>query len=191
MEWLNLNPDLLLAVVAAAAFVAGVVFARFVLRSANKRVQTGVDRRDHQIRQLEADLRVAERRLEEYTAQLETKSEEFDQSMATVCDLNALLDTRNSEVEQLRKEVKGAVKKTRELRRELTDRAEETLREHVRAKEVQDELDVVRAGSDAIISEFSRLQHEDDDAAAAEPSQQDLLGEDLLFDEDDDRPTGA
>ncbi len=191
MEWLNLNPDLMPAAVAAVAFVAGVLFARFALRSANKRVQTGVDRRDHQIRQLEADLRVAERRLEEYTAQLETKSEEFDQSMATVCDLNALLDTRNSEVEQLRAEVKGAVKKTRELRRELTDRAEETLREHVRAKEVQDELDVVRAGSDAIISEFSRLQHEDNDAAVSEPSQQDLLGEDLLFDEDDDRPTGA
>ncbi len=167
MDWLNLNQDLLLMAVATGSFVAGVLFTRFALRSANKRVKTGVDRRDHQIRELEADLRVAERRLEEYTTQLETKTEECDQSMATVCDLNALLESRDSEVEELRKEVKGAVRKTRELRRELTDKAEETLREHVRAKEAQDELDVVRAGSEAIMSEFSRLHDDEEDQPTA------------------------
>lgn len=154
--------NLVLAAACAGSFVLGVLFARLIFRS-GKVTDKRQDPRDHHIRQLEADLRLVRRKLEESTLQLETRSEEFDQSMATVHDLNSLLEQRNHEVEDLRKEVKGAVKKTRELRRELTDRAEETLREHVRAKEAETELDVVRAGSDALISEFTRAQQEEAD----------------------------
>ena len=182
MDWQSINQDYVLIAIAAGSFVAGVVFTRLALRT-GKRSAAGEDRRDHLIRQLEADLRVAQRRLEEYTVQIETKTQECDQSMATVLDLNALLDTRNCEVENLRKEVKGAVRKTHELRRELTNRAEETLREHVRAEEAQTELDVVRAGSDAIVSEFSRYQQNDRDDDAHDPEQADLLEDDLLRDD--------
>ncbi|NND55080.1 MAG: hypothetical protein HKN56_08945 [Gammaproteobacteria bacterium] len=145
--------------VAAAAFVLGFVFARFVHGSRRIAV-TGEDRRDRRIRELEVDLRLTERKLEDAEHKLESTAEEFDQSMATVVDLNALLEERDSQVQELRSEVKGAVRKTRELRRELTERAEETMREHVRAKEARDELDVMRAGSDALVTEFERVQQE-------------------------------
>jgi len=45
-------------------------------------------------------------------------------------------------------------------RTEPADRAKETMREYVRAKEARDELDVMRAGSDALVSEFERVQQE-------------------------------
>lgn len=161
MDWLltYAEQNLPLLAACAASFVLGVVFSGLTFRSRRAAV-TRQDPRDHHIRQLEADLRLTRRKLEESTLQLETRSEEFDQSMATVHDLNSLLEQRNHQVEDLRKEVKGAVRKTRELRRELTERAEETLREHVRAKEAETELDVVRAGSDALISEFTRSQED-------------------------------
>ena len=164
MQWLiaMLEENTTLLIASAVSFVAGAVFIRMVSGRDTAR-KTGEDPRNHRIRELEADLRLAQRRLEEYTDQLETKTREVDDSMATVHDLNALLEERQSEVEVLRGEVKGAVQKTRELRRELTDRAEETLREHVRAKEAQTELEVVRAGSDALVSEFTRVQQESDE----------------------------
>lgn len=181
MDWQSLNPDYLIIATASGSFVVGVLFTRLALRSEN-RAKLGEDRRDFLIRQLEADLRVAQRRLDEYSTQLETKSEAYDESMATVLDLNALLETRDGEVEHLRKEVKGAVKKTHELRRELTDRAEETLREHVRAEEARTELDIAIAGSDAIVSEFTRIQ-DDKKADTQEPDQADMLTDDFFVDE--------
>ena len=165
MDWfLQLTEhDWMLIGAVAGAFVLGFVFARLLSGKGRSKV-VAEDRRDHRIRELEADLRLANRKLEESAVQLETTTQEFDQSMATVHDLSALLAERDEEVQGLRTEVKGAVQKTRELRRELTDRAEETMREHVRAKEAQDELDIVRAGSDALVSEFERVQQEADDS---------------------------
>jgi len=191
MDLTDFNQDYLLAAVAAVSFVVGTLFARLVFGS-GKSAAAGEDPRNRRIRQLEADLKVAQRRLEEYTRQLDTKTAEFDQTMATVHDLNALLEERDGEVAGLRGEVKSAVAKTRELRRELTDRAAETIREHVRAEEAHTELAVAQAGSDAIISEFSRLQNSrsDDrpDEASGEPEQSDMLDDDSLFDEP--RPGG-
>ena len=181
MDWQSINQDYVLIAIASGSFMAGVVFTRLALRS-GKRAVASEDRRDHLIRQLEADLRLAKRQLEEYAVQVETKTQECDQSMATVFDLNALLDQRNNEVASLRNDVKGAVKKTHELRRELTNRAEETLREHVRAEEARTELDVVRAGSDAIVSEFARYQKRDDDTFDG-PAQPDLLADDIMRDD--------
>ena len=168
MDYQSLIADGQLTLVAACAgsFVLGAILSRIVSGSAKSSKTVAQDPRDHQIRQLEADLRLTQRKLEDSTEQLENQTQEFDQSMATVHDLSSLLEQRNEEVEDLRKEVKGAVKKTHELRRELTDRAEETMREHVRAKEAETELDVVRAGSDALISEFNRVQEETDDKDA-------------------------
>ena len=50
--------------------------------------------------------------------------------------------------------------RTRELRQELQDRASETIRESVRAREAETELEVARAGSEAVLSEINRLQEE-------------------------------
>jgi len=162
MDWLLALTDKNLILIAASAgsFFVGVVFSRIVFGTRKSKIASE-DPRNHRIRQLEVDLRLAERRLEEYDEQLATKTYEVDQSMATVHDLNAVLSQRESEVEVLRSEVKGAVKKTRELRQELTDRAAETIREHVRAEEAQTELEVVRAGSDALISEFNLVHHDE------------------------------
>ena len=183
MDFANFSQDHLLIAAVSASFVVGALFARVVFGSRKSAATAGEDPRNKRIRQLEADLKVAERKLDEYSSQLETKAEEFDQSMATVHDLNSLLEERNGEVEGLRQEIKSEVAKTRELRRELSDRAAETIREHVRAEEAQTELAVARAGSDAIISEFSRLQEDDADKESDTPEQSDLLDDASLFDE--------
>ena len=82
MDWQSFNQDYVLIAIASGSFMAGVVFTRLALRS-GKRAAASEDRRDHLIRQLEADLRLAKRQLEEYAVQVETKTQECDQSTAT------------------------------------------------------------------------------------------------------------
>ena len=53
-------------------------------------------------------------------------------------------------VEILRNDLKESVIKTRELRSELTDRAEEGVKSHVKLREVETELSVAQATTDMI-----------------------------------------
>jgi chromosome segregation ATPase len=155
VEWDQLNQGYLQVYIAAGALVAVVFFSWLFRRTL--RPESTEDPRNHLIRELEADLRLAQRRVEELTEQLDTKTQDFDQSIETVCDLSELLKSRDGQIDSLRVDVKGAVAKTRDLRHELTERATETIREHVRAEAAQTELAVARAGSEAMASEFNRV----------------------------------
>ncbi len=134
------------------AFVIG-VFLGFIARG-RTRVSRTEDPRNKQIRQLEADLRLAEKRLGESEELLVARAREVEETQGTVTDLQLELDRREEEATRLKNDLKGAVNKTRELRQELTEKAAETVRERVRAKEALTELEVVRAGSDAMYDEY-------------------------------------
>jgi chromosome segregation ATPase len=180
MDWRTLNHDYLMAAIAGGAFLLGVLLT--ALARSGKSASLSEDPRNNQIRQLEADMRVNERRLKEVVEKLDSRNNEYDDSVGTVHDLEAVLAEREGEVEKFRQEVHAAVKKTQELRLELTDRAAETIREKVKVKEYETELDVVKAGSQVMAGEFARLQNADGTDEHAEGSDiDDLLDDDALL----------
>lgn len=151
------NPNLLAA--GAAGFFVGALLAR-LSSGAARREALKEDPRNHRIRELEADLRATRKQLAEQEKALEQKSGEFTTSVATLQTLNATLSARDEQIRALEADLQGSIAKTNELRRELQERAAETVREQVRAEEAVTELQVERAGSEAVMNEIARLQQE-------------------------------
>jgi len=129
---------------------------------------TREDPRNSKIRQLDADLRLANRQLEEVQEQLQKRVSEFEQSVTTLQEVRAELSARSAEASSLREDLQDEVRKTRELRQELTDQAQERLREQVIRREAETQLEVVQAGSEAVMDEFSRLREAEE--ATAKPA---------------------
>ena len=147
----------LLISAAAACFISGALLSWLCCRP---RSQPGEDPRNQRIRQLDADLRSAERTIAETEEMLDAQSAELESATETLRELRGQVVAHERDNEQLNRELNEEAKKTRELRKELQDRAADRLREQVRAKEAQTELEVVRAGSEAVMSEINRLQEE-------------------------------
>ena len=141
----------------------GLVVGALLMRMFTKPVDNAPvseDPRNHQIRGMDADLRTTRRQLVDIEQALQEKTEEFDTAVETMQGLRATSVELEEELARLKGDLKGSVTKTRQLRTELQNRATETIREQVRAEEAETELDVARAGSEAVLSEISRLQQE-------------------------------
>lgn len=156
MDWRTLNHEYLVAAVAGGGFLLGMLLT--ALSRSKTSADNAEDPRDSQIRQLEADLRVKETKMREAAEKLKSREDEHEDSVGTVHDLEEVLAQREQELETLRQEVRAAVKKTKELRIELTERAAETIREKVKVKEYETELEVARAGSAVMAADFSAMQ---------------------------------
>jgi chromosome segregation ATPase len=155
----QLNHNQMLMAVGALGLVVGALIMRTFTKSVEK-MQVSEDPRNHRIREVEAELRTVHRQFADCEQVLEEKTEEFNTSVETLQELRATLVEREEDLSRLKGDLEGSVTKTRELRTELQDRATETIREQVRAEEAETELDVARAGSEAVLSEIGRLQQE-------------------------------
>ncbi len=118
------------------------------------------DKTQHRIRGLEADLRVAQRKNEETELALERTREEADSLRREAQERSDNLAAHTAELEKLRQNLNDECTKTANLRLELTNRAEETIRASVRVKDAETELSVARAGSDAVLEQIQRLAAE-------------------------------
>ena len=159
MDLTELNNSQMMLAIGAAGFIVGCVLTR-VLHNSGQKSGKHEDPRNHRIRELEADLRSVKRQLEGSEEELAATNEEFKTAVATLQHLRAKVAEKDEQLEKLDHDLKGSVAKTRELRKELQDRAEDRLREHVRAMQAETELEVTRAGSEAVMSEINRLQEE-------------------------------
>lgn len=185
MERLAEVPQLLLVASVVGSLVLAGIVAR-LLAGRRERREESEDPRWRRIRELETDNRLLQRKLDDLSGELESRQTESVQSRDESDQLNALMADKDAQLVELRRELKSAVAKTRELRLELTNRAAETIREHVRAEEAQTELAVMRAGSDAVVSEYSRLQQERERLAGRMSElEQELVSEKDLLARDD------
>ena len=149
----------MLIAIAVASFVVVALLTRHIARSTHHNTAVE-DPRNHQIRQLEADLRTVKRQCQVNEQALSARNIEFEQMVSTVQELRASLVDRDNMIADLQGNLQGEVKNTRELRQELQDKATETIREYIRAQEAETELEVARAGSEAVLSEINRLQEQ-------------------------------
>ena len=159
MDFTELTNQQLMIAAALAGFVVGSVVIGIFAR-ASARDTDHEDPRNHQIRELEADLRTLRRESEENNDELQGKAAEFNTAVESLQALRSTLAERDATIAELQVDQKSSVLKIRELRHELQDRATETVRNHVRAEEAETELEVARAGSEAVLSEMVRLQEE-------------------------------
>jgi chromosome segregation ATPase len=155
VEFPDLNPTQLLIAASGAGFLLGCFLSRIASRAGATE-----DPRNHLIRELEADLRTVRRQYDDSQQVLAKKSEEFASAVETLQELRSAMSELERESDDVREENKSSVAKMRDLRLELQDRATETIREHMRAEEAETEMHVAKAGSDAVLSEISRLQAE-------------------------------
>jgi chromosome segregation ATPase len=148
--------------IGVAAFVAGYLVAmlgRVVSQRLKKTIQ---DPRDHQIRALEADVRNAERQAGDFESKVNDSQAQLKNAVGQIRDMKASLQKADSEMIKLKEDLKISCAKTVELRQELTDRAEQTIRGAVQLDDLKTELQVAKAGTDAVLDEINRLNQEDE-----------------------------
>lgn len=159
------SQDLLLTV-GGGAFLLGWLVAKvsgFLARkfSAGKR-----DPRDDRIRNLEAELRIANSELDKGREQLEKQQQTMTEEGHLTEKREGTIAELQDKIGELTRDLRESVKKTRELRAELSDRATENVRSEVKLREVETELSIAQASTDLIATGvLDYTVDEDDDEA--------------------------
>jgi hypothetical protein len=138
----------------------GLLLTWLMVRRRQWNKETKEDPRNKEIRQYQADLRLVQKQLVESQQTLGDRQSEFELSLSTAQELKVSLAERDAELEKLRADLQEEMAKTRDLRVELTDQAQERLREQVIRKQAETQLEVAQAGSEAVFDEISRLHKE-------------------------------
>ncbi len=136
--------------IAGGAFLLGWLVGKIGAYFGNKFAASKRDPRDDRIRSLDAEVRVAQTDAEKAKVELEDRTRELAEEKERVAERDTAVTSLQDKVAQLRADLKESVKKTRELRSELTDRATETVRSEVMLREAQTELSVANASTDML-----------------------------------------
>jgi chromosome segregation ATPase len=139
-----------LTLATVTAFVSGWIVAKFGSYVSRKLKARNQDPRDSRIRSLEADVRVAHSAAEKAKTRLDEVNGELTEVRQALKGRDAILASQENAIHQLRTDLKDSVKKTRELREELTLRATESVRSEVKLREVETELSLVHASTNLL-----------------------------------------
>ena len=156
------NLEIFIGVV-VAAFFAGWVFSKIAAKVRGKNTADQTPDEHHQIRSLEANLRVAQKHVEAMKGQFEETCVDLNALKETHEKLEEAFEDRAQELDAANDAVRSESKKVKQLRRELTTRAEAKIRAEAHAKAVETELSVMEAGSSAMHDEVERLAAERQD----------------------------
>ena len=160
------TPDTLLYV-AIGAFVLGWLLAKLGSAVSRRVRASRRDPRDDKIRNLDAELRIAQGEVAKNRDEAERREVKLTETQQLVADRDLVITSQKTRIEQLRADLKESVKKTAELRAELTRRAEENVRSEVKLREVETELSVVQASSEFIatgVLDYSMAPDGEDEA---------------------------
>jgi chromosome segregation ATPase len=153
----------LLSVPVAIAAVAGVVIGRLAgaLAGGSRDRRTAQDER--RVRAQDAELRVAQKTVEQQRAELDRLAEELRLVRLELATQREESASRDERLTRLKADLQNEFAKTARLRQELSERAEELVRSQTRVRDLENELGVARAGSDVILEQVARLEQERDD----------------------------
>lgn len=154
-----------LILITGSAFLFGWLLAKIGSALGSRKRSARRDPRDDRIRSLEAELRVAQTGGEKLKEKLEERERELAEVRRTVTARDQAGTEQDKLILKLRQDLKDSVKKTRELRADLTERAAESVRYEVRVRELETELSVARSSTDLVASSF--LEEENAASGAA------------------------
>lgn len=146
-------PEILI-LITGSAFLLGWLLAKIGSALGSRKRSARRDPRDDRIRSLEAELRVAQTNGEKLKEKFEERERELAEARKTMTVRDRTGAEQDELILKLRQDLKDSVKKTRELRTELTERAEESVRYEVRVRELETELSVARSSTDLVASSF-------------------------------------
>ena len=144
----NISNELMLAV--GGAFILGWILAAMVasIRSGSRSDQQ--DPRDIRIRTLEAELRIAQSDSVDSKKGREELQDALKETTVGLERRDDVISKQQCKLEQVSTDLKDAVKKTRELRAELVNRATQGVHAEAKIREVETELSVAQASTDMI-----------------------------------------
>jgi len=167
--FVDLPQNLILMV--AGAFLIGWLLSSLSSSLGSKTRARKRDPRDDRIRSLEAELRVAKTDAEKSASRVEGLEKDFKEAAAGNEKRDNVISHQQDRIEELQRDLRESVMKTRELRAELSDRATENLKSEVKLREVETELEVAQASTDLIATGVL------DYSLAPDPEEEDLLDE--------------
>lgn len=134
---------------------AGAFFIGWLLCSLSASISSSArsrkrDPRDDRIRSLEAELRIAQNDSEKHRDKSSELEGELQEATSGIEKRDNVISHQQQRIDKLNSDLKESVRKTRELRAELSERATENLRSEVKLREVETELEVAQASTDLI-----------------------------------------
>lgn len=167
------TPDTLLYV-AGGAFLLGWLVGKIGAYLGNRFQARKRDPRDDRIRNLDAELRIAQTECEKAKETVERLNNQLTDQKELVEKRDGLITEQQQTMSELRRDLKDSVMKTRELRAELSNRAAENVKSEVKLREVETELSVAQASTDLLatgVLDYSIAPdgEEDDDECQGDP----------------------
>ena len=156
--------------IAVGAFVLGWILATISSSLTARHRAKKRDPRDDRIRSLEAELRVSRSESADSRTDLEKAEDELKETTVGLERRDNVITEQQSKLENVSRDLKESVIKTRELRTELADRATENVHAEAKIREVETELSVAQASTDMIATgvldySFKSDEQDPDDAA--------------------------
>ena len=155
-----------LILMTVGAFLLGWVLASIGSRMGSLTRTRKRDPRDDRIRSLEAELRIAQTEVGQLRESAEQLEKDLEAANIDIQKRDKVISHQQRRVEELKRDLRDSVMKTRELRAELSERAEESVRSEVKLREVETELSVAQASTDMIatgVLDYSLAPDADDD----------------------------
>lgn len=163
------QPALLLA---AGVFLLGWILGSISARLSARRRASRRDPRDDRIRSLEAELRIAHTDARESTGKIDQLEKDIERAAEDIIKRDNVISEQLVHVSDLKEDLKDSVKKTRQLRNELSDRAAESMKSEAKLREVETELELAQASTDLFATglvESAGTKTRDHDAQRAAP----------------------
>lgn len=163
-------PDNLIFII--GAFLLGWVLSAIGSALGRRRQAMKRDPRDDRIRSLEAELRVAQSASAKSRDELLELEEKLEETTVGIERRDNVITEQQARLDEVAKDLKDSVIKTRELRAELAERATENVHAEAKIREVETELSVVQASQDMLatgVLDYKFAADEDDDSKGEQP----------------------
>jgi len=139
-----------LILMTVGAFLLGWILSAISSRMGSGQRAKKRDPRDNRIRQLDAELRITQTERAAAQEQAEKLEEDLETANEGIEKRDGVIEHQQGRIDELKKDLKESVIKTRELRHELSDRATENVKSEVKLREVETELSVAQASTDLL-----------------------------------------
>lgn len=157
-----------LILMTVGAFLLGWILASISGRLGSRYSARKQDPRDVRIRSLEAELRVAQTDAEQFKETTHNLKADLEEATEEVEKRDSVITDQQRNMNEIKRDLRDSVMKTRELRHELSDRATENVKSEAKLREVETELSVAQASTDLLstgVLDYSLNQDEDEDDA--------------------------
>jgi len=144
------------------AFILGWLLSSISSKLGSKYRAKKRDARDDRIRSLEAELRVARTDNDKSRDKFDEFEDQLKETTVGVERRDNVITDQQSKIDELSKDLRDSVQKTRELRAELAERATENLHAEAKIREVETELSVAHASKDMLATGILDYDEEDE-----------------------------